>query len=124
MPTSFIRSTIDFFQSSFSGLLAASPSRTAVTSTDGGGAAATPGGFPWGGGGAAMPGGLPTGGGGAAIAGGLPGAASLFWAEGAEEVCALEVEAAGAAPPKILDINVLNSFMAPEEWQLGCHPAT
>ena len=44
MPTSFIRSTIDFFQSSFSGLLAARPSRIAATSTAGAAAAVGAGG--------------------------------------------------------------------------------
>ena len=40
MPTSFIRSTIDFLQSSFSGFFAAKSSKIAVTSTACGGAAA------------------------------------------------------------------------------------
>ena len=39
IPTSFIRSTIDFLQSSFSGLFAAKSSRMAVTSTAWAGAA-------------------------------------------------------------------------------------
>jgi hypothetical protein len=43
MLTSFKRSTIDFFQSSFSGFLAAKPSRIADTSTPWAGAAATSG---------------------------------------------------------------------------------
>src|SRR4029077_18696597 len=39
MPTSFIRSTMERFQSSFSGFFAANPSRMAATSTVFGGAA-------------------------------------------------------------------------------------
>src|SRR6478672_6682312 len=111
MPTSFIRSTIDFFQSSFSLLFAERPSRTDATSTAGGGAAAMPGGFPTGGGGAAMPGGFPTGGGGAAMPGGLPAGASDFWV-------------AAGPPPKILDIRVLNNFMGAKKWQLSRVAAT
>ena len=100
MPTSFIKSTINFFQSSFSEFFDAICVRTASTSTLCGAAAA-----------------LATGGGAVIVAVPLPEDIA-----GIEEP-ALEVPLAGAAlpgvevvagcalPPKILDIRVFYSFM-------------
>lgn len=93
MPTSFMKSTIDFFQSSFSELLEAISLSTALTSTLAGAGA------------------LPEGAGG--IAGAEP-------AGGTEEEAGApapgvegpEDEAEAGAFPKIFDIKVLNMFMS------------
>src|SRR4030095_17219707 len=84
MPTSFIKSTIDRRQSSFSGFFLAKSFRIAATSTTGGGAAAPA---------ACVCGALP--------AAGAPEAAGCVWVP--------EAPAAGVAWPKILDIRLLNN---------------
>ena len=96
MSSNFNRSTMDFFQSSFSEFFAAKPSRMAVTSTVCAGAAA--------GSGVAA---------GAAVAGETGEAAGVV-AEGAvaDSIVVLGgacvVEVAAPACPKILDIRLLN----------------
>jgi hypothetical protein len=97
MPTSFIKSTIDFFQSSFSEFFAAISLRTAFTSTDAG-AAAPP---------AAPAAGIvvvpvfPV----APAAGGVEAVGAPAVGVVAEEACVAE------PPPKIFDISLLNSFI-------------
>jgi hypothetical protein len=94
MPTSFIRSTIDFFQSSFSELLAARPSRIAATSTAGAAAAVGAGGV------AAA---------GAEVDAEGVGAADIVPLGATVEVTGLPPDAgAGAAWPNIFDIRLVN----------------